>query len=481
MEWEVVIGLEVHVQLSTKSKIFSGASNSFGAEPNTHSCPVDLALPGCLPVLNRGAVEKAIRFGLAIGAKVANRSVFDRKHYFYPDLPKGYQISQFELPVVIGGAISFIVEKPDGTSYEKTVRLTRAHLEEDAGKSVHGIIHGKTGIDLNRAGTPLLEIVSEPDIRSPEEAVAYAKTLHELVCWIGVSEGDLQKGNFRCDANISVRPKGQKEFGTRCEIKNLNSFRFLQMALEYEIKRQIDLISEGGKVIQATLLYDPDRDETREMRTKEDSMDYRYFPDPDLLPLEISDDWISAVKASMPELPTQALSRLVDQYGLKEEEARILITSRPLMEYFETAAALSADKKLVFNWIRVELLARLNAAELTIEQCPVAAKQLGQTLERLRDGTINQKGAKTIFSALWDKKGEVVDSLIESLGLKQISDSGAIESVIDSVLASNAKMVEEFKSGKEKAFNALVGQVMRATKGKANPAQVNEILRRKLS
>lgn len=481
MEWEVVIGLEVHVQLSTKSKIFSGAPAGFGAEPNTHSCPIDLALPGCLPVLNRGAVEKAIQFGLAIGATVAKHSVFDRKHYIYPDLPKGYQISQFELPVVVGGALNFVVEKPDGSSYEKTVRLTRAHLEEDAGKSVHGVIHGKTGIDLNRAGTPLLEIVSEPDIRSPEEAVAYAKTLHELVCWIGVSDGDMQKGNFRCDANISVRPKGQKEFGTRCEIKNLNSFRFLQMALEYEIKRQIDLINEGGKVIQATLLYDPDKDETREMRTKEDSMDYRYFPDPDLLPLEISEEWIDAVKACMPELPGQALPRLINQYGLKETDARILITSRPLMEYFESAAEENPDKKLVFNWIRTELLARLNAAELSIEQCPVSSKQLGRVLKRLNDGTINQKGAKTVFAAIWDRKGDDVDSLIDSLGLKQISDSGAIESVIDSVLSSNLKTVEEFKAGKEKAFNSLVGQVMRATKGKANPSQVNEILRKKLS
>lgn len=480
MEWEVVIGLEVHVQLSTKSKIFSGASTGFGAEPNTHACPVDLALPGCLPVLNRSAVEKAIQFGLAIDATVAKHSVFDRKHYFYPDLPKGYQISQFELPVVVGGSINFVVEKSDGTSYEKTVRLTRAHLEEDAGKSVHGIVHGKTGIDLNRAGTPLLEIVSEPDLRSPEEAVAYAKALHELVCWIGVSEGDLQKGNFRCDANISVRPKGQKEFGTRCEIKNLNSFRFLQMALEYEVKRQIDLINDGGKVIQATLLYDPDKDETREMRTKEDSMDYRYFPDPDLLPLEITEEWIDAVKACMPELPKQALPRLVNQYGLKENEARILITSRPLMDYFEEAAAVSSDKKLVFNWIRTELLARLNEAEIPIEKCPVSAKQLGKTLQRLHDGTINQKGTKTVFSALWDGKGENVDQIIDSLGLKQISDLSALESVIDTVLASNAKTVEEFRSGKAKAFNSLVGQVMKATKGKANPSHVNEILKRKL-
>lgn len=481
MEWEVVIGLETHVQLSTKSKIFSGASAAFGAEPNTHACPIDLALPGCLPVLNREAVEKAIRFGLAIGAKVANHSVFDRKHYFYPDLPKAYQISQFEHPVVIGGQLTINVEQPDGTTAQKTIHLTRAHLEEDAGKSVHGIVHGKTGIDLNRAGTPLLEIVTEPDMRSSAEAVAYARALHELVTWIGVSEGDMQKGNFRCDANVSVRPKGQKEFGTRCEIKNLNSFKFLQAAIDYEVRRQIELISEGGKVVQATRLYDPDNDETREMRTKEDSMDYRYFPDPDLLPLEISDEWIAEVKATMPELPEAALSRLIKEYGISEADALQLTSHRPLTVYFETAAALVKDKKTVANWIRGEVLAQLNAAELSIEQCPVSAEQLGQILNRMSDGTLNQKGARTVFSAIWEKKGENVDSLIDTLGLKQISDSGAIEAAIDSVLAANPKMVAEFKAGKEKAFNALVGQTMRATKGKANPAQVNEILRAKLS
>lgn len=481
MEWEVVIGLETHVQLSTKSKIFSGASAAFGAEPNTHACPIDLALPGCLPVLNREAVEKAIRFGLAVGAKVANHSVFDRKHYFYPDLPKAYQISQFEHPVVIGGQLVINVEQPDGTTAQKTVRLTRAHLEEDAGKSVHGIVHGKTGIDLNRAGTPLLEIVTEPDMRSSAEAVAYARALHELVTWIGVSEGDMQKGNFRCDANVSVRPKGQKEFGTRCEIKNLNSFKFLQAAIDYEVRRQIELISEGGKVVQATRLYDPDNDETREMRTKEDSMDYRYFPDPDLLPLEISDEWIAEVKETMPELPEAALSRLIKEYGISEADALQLTSHRPLTVYFETAAALVKDKKTVANWIRGEVLAQLNAAELAIEDCPVSAEQLGQILNRMSDGTLNQKGARTVFAAIWDKKGDNVDALIDSLGLKQISDSGAIEAAVDAVLAANPKMVAEFKAGKEKAFNALVGQTMRATKGKANPAQVNEILRAKLS
>lgn len=481
MEWEVVIGLETHVQLSTKSKIFSGASAAFGAEPNTHACPIDLALPGCLPVLNREAVEKAIRFGLAINAKVANRSVFDRKHYFYPDLPKAYQISQFEHPVVIGGELTIQVENPDGTTYAKTVHLTRAHLEEDAGKSVHGIVHGKTGIDLNRAGTPLLEIVSEPEMRSSAEAVAYARALHELVTWIGVSDGDMQKGNFRCDANVSVRPKGQKEFGTRCEIKNLNSFKFLQAAIDYEVRRQIELISEGGKVVQATRLYDPDNDETREMRTKEDSMDYRYFPDPDLQPLEISDEWIDEVRATMPELPGAALNRLIQEYGINEADAIQLTSHRPLTVYFETAAANVKDKKAVANWIRGEVLAKLNAAELTIEESPVSAEQIGQILNRMSDGTLNQKGARTVFSAIWEKKGDNVDALIETLGLKQISDTGAIEAAIDAVLAANPKMVAEFKSGKEKAFNALVGQTMRATKGKANPAQVNEILRAKLA
>lgn len=481
MEWEVVIGLETHVQLSTKSKIFSGASASFGAEPNTHACPIDLSLPGCLPVLNKSAVEKAIRFGLAIDAKVANRSVFDRKHYFYPDLPKAYQISQFELPVVIGGRVSFQVENPDGSTYQKTINLTRAHLEEDAGKSVHGIVHGKTGIDLNRAGTPLLEIVTEPELRSSAEAVAYAKALHELVMWIGVSDGDMQKGNFRCDANVSVRPKGQKEFGTRCEIKNLNSFKFLQAAIDYEVRRQIGLISEGGKVVQATRLYDPDNDETREMRTKEDSMDYRYFPDPDLLPLEISDEWIEEVRASMPELPEKTLARLINEYGISEADALQLISHRPLTEYFEKAAAKLKDKKIAANWVKGEVMAQLNAAELSIEESPVSAEQLGDILVRYSDGTINQKGARTVFSAIWEKKGDKVDELIETLGLKQISDTGAIEAAIDAVLAANPKMVEEFKSGKEKAFNALVGQTMRATKGKANPAQVNEILRAKLA
>ena len=481
MQWEVVIGLETHVQLSTHTKIFSGASTDFGAEPNTHACVVDLALPGTLPVLNHGAVEKAMKFGLAIGATVAERSIFDRKNYFYPDLPKGYQISQFEWPIVIGGQLSFMVTPKKGEPYMKTLHLTRAHLEEDAGKSVHGLERGKSGIDLNRAGTPLLEIVTEPELRSAEEAVAYAKTLHALVVWLGISHGDMQNGNFRCDANVSVRPLGQKEFGTRCEIKNLNSFKFLQEAIEYEVRRQIELIEDGGKVVQATRLYDPDKGETRQMRSKEDSMDYRYFPDPDLQPLEISDEWIDEVRATMPELPGAALNRLIQEYGINEADAIQLTSHRPLTVYFETAAANVKDKKAVANWIRGEVLAKLNAAELTIEESPVSAEQVGQILNRMSDGTLNQKGARTVFSAIWEKKGDNVDALIETLGLKQISDTGAIEAAIDAVLAANPKMVAEFKSGKEKAFNALVGQTMRATKGKANPAQVNEILRAKLA
>lgn len=480
MEWEVVIGLETHVQLSTATKIFSGAPRAFGSEPNTQACPIDLALPGCLPVLNREAVDKAIRFGIAVDAKIANQSVFARKNYFYPDLPKGYQISQFEHPVVVGGHLSFPVEASDGTVYTKTVRLTRAHLEEDAGKSIHGVIHGKTGIDLNRAGTPLLEIVTEPDIRSAEEAVAYAKALHDLVVWIGISDGDMQKGNFRCDANISIRPKGQQEFGTRTEVKNLNSFRFLQAAIEYEVQRQIEVISDGQKVIQATMLYDPDQNETRQMRSKEDSMDYRYFPDPDLLPLNISDCWIESVRQNMPELPQAMRSRLIQEYGLKDSDAHQLTSDRELATYFTTVADTIKDPKIASNWIRGELLAALNEAELHISQSPVSAEQFAQILKRFIDGTLNQKGAKTVFTEIWNHDGDDVDQIIEAKGLKQISDTGAIEAAIDQVLLENQKMVDEYKSGKDKAFNALVGRVMRATKGKANPAQVNEILKQKL-
>ena len=481
MQWEVVIGLETHVQLSTNSKIFSGAARHFGDEPNVNACVVDLALPGTLPVLNRGAVEKAIRFGLAIKAKVANRSVFDRKNYFYPDLPKGYQISQFELPIVIGGELTFPVHPKKGDPYVKTIHLTRAHLEEDAGKSIHGIIHGHSGIDLNRAGTPLLEIVTEPELRSSAEAVAYARALHALVVWLGISDGNMQEGNFRCDANVSVRPVGSTEFGTRCEIKNLNSFRFLQEAIDYEVRRQIELIEEGGKVVQATRLYDPDKGETRQMRSKEDSMDYRYFPDPDLLPLVIEDEWIERVAADMPELPDSLRARLIAEFGLPEYDASVLTASRDVADYYLAVVADGAEPKMAANWVMGEVSAALNASEdASYATAPVTPALLAKILARITDGTVNQKGAKAVFAALWAKEGTEVDALIEKLGLKQISDAGALEKIVDEVLANNAKSVEEFRAGKQKAFNALVGQCMKATKGKANPAQVNAMPRSKL-
>ena len=473
MQWEVVIGLETHVQLSTKTKIFSAASTDFGAEPNTHACVVDLALPGTLPVLNKGAVEKAMKFGLAIGAKVASRSIFDRKNYFYPDLPKGYQISQFEWPVVIGGQVSFMVTPKKGEPYRKTLNLTRAHLEEDAGKSVHGLEVGQSGIDLNRAGTPLLEIVTEPELRSAEEAVAYARTLHALVVWLGISHGDMQNGNFRCDANVSVRPLGQKEFGTRCEIKNLNSFRFLQEAIEYEVRRQIELIEDGGKVVQATRLYDPETGETREMRSKEDSMDYRYFPDPDLLPLDISDEWLQQVRDEMPELPEQMRKRLTEDFGLSDYDASILTASKELADYYLAVADKVTDKKIAANWV--------NQSEKTLSQLPVTPDKLSKLIGRILDGTINNKGAKKIFAAILEGNEADVDVIIDQLGLKQISDTGAIEKIVDEVIANNPKNVQEFKAGKEKALNGLVGQVMKASKGKANPGQVNQLLRKKLS
>lgn len=481
MQWEVVIGLETHVQLSTNTKIFSAASTDIGAEANTHACVVDLALPGTLPVLNHGAVERAMKFGLAIGATVAKRSIFDRKNYFYPDLPKGYQISQFEKPIVIGGQVSFMVTPKKGEPYMKTLNLTRAHLEEDAGKSVHGLEMNRSGIDLNRAGTPLLEIVTEPELRSAEEAVAYARTLHALVVWLGISHGDMQNGNFRCDANVSVRPVGQKEFGTRCEIKNLNSFRFLQDAIEYEVRRQIELIEDGGKVIQATRLYDPDKGETRQMRSKEDSMDYRYFPDPDLLPVEISDEWLEQVKADMPILPDELRERLVTEYGLPAYDASILTTSKPLADYYLAVADAVSDKKIAANWVMGEVSAALNQIEgATIETLSVTPEKLAALINRILDNTINNKGAKKVFAALLEG-GESVDALIDSLGLKQISDTGALEKIIEEVIANNPKNVEEFKAGKEKALNGLVGQVMKASKGKANPGQVNQLLRQKLA
>lgn len=482
MEWEVVIGLETHVQLSTDSKIFSGASAAFGAEPNTHACYIDLALPGALPVLNKNAVEKAMRFGLAIGAEVAEKSVFDRKNYFYPDLPKGYQISQFELPIVKGGQLTFMVQPKDGEPYEKTINLTRAHLEEDAGKSVHGIVAHKSGMDLNRAGTPLLEIVTEPEMRSSAEAVGYARALHALVVWLGMTRGNMQEGNFRCDANVSVRPKGETKFGTRCEIKNLNSFKFLQDAIDYEVRRQIELIEAGGKVVQATRLYDPDQNETRQMRSKEDSMDYRYFPDPDLMPLIISPEWKAKVAATMQELPGAMKKRLVAEFGLTDYDAAIITASKDVADYFMRAADGVKDKKIVANWVMGEVAAAVNAAEgMTYADAAVKAEVLGEILKRLTDGTVNAKGAKRLFSLIWEGAEDTVDALIEKEGLKQISDASAIEGIIDEVLANNAKMVEEFRAGKQKAFNALVGQAMKATRGKANPKQVNEILRAKLA
>lgn len=482
MEWEVVIGLETHVQLSTDSKIFSGASAAFGAEPNTHACYIDLALPGALPVLNKSAVEKAMRFGLAIGAEVAEKSVFDRKNYFYPDLPKGYQISQFELPIVKGGQLTFMVQPKDGEPYEKTINLTRAHLEEDAGKSVHGIVAHKSGMDLNRAGTPLLEIVTEPEMRSSAEAVGYARALHALVVWLGMTRGNMQEGNFRCDANVSVRPKGETKFGTRCEIKNLNSFKFLQDAIDYEVRRQIELIEAGGKVVQATRLYDPDQNETRQMRSKEDSMDYRYFPDPDLMPLIISPEWKAKVAATMPELPGAMKKRLVAEFGLTDYDSAIITASKDVADYFMKAADGVKDKKIVANWVMGEVAAAVNAAEgMTYADAAVKAEVLGEILKRLTDGTVNAKGAKRLFSLIWEGAEDTVDALIEKEGLKQISDASAIEGIIDEVLANNAKMVEEFRAGKQKAFNALVGQAMKATRGKANPKQVNEILHAKLA
>jgi len=481
MGWEVVIGLETHAQLSTAAKIFSGSSTAFGAAPNTQANVLDLALPGTLPVLNKGAVERAIRFGLAIDATIAPQSIFARKNYFYPDLPKGYQISQYEIPVVQGGSLSCVVTPKSGEPYVKTVRLTRAHLEEDAGKSLHEDYHGMTGIDLNRAGTPLLEIVSEPDLRSSAEAVAYARALHSLVVWLGICDGNMQEGSFRCDANVSVRRAGSPRLGTRTEIKNLNSFRFLQQAIDFEVQRQIELVEDGGTVVQETRLYDPERGETRSMRSKEDAMDYRYFPDPDLLPLAIDRQWIAEIARQMPELPGAMRSRFVRDYGLPEYDAAVLTGSKSLAAYFEAVAAAVPDRKAAANWIMGEVSAALNSAQIDIGASPVIASQLAGLIGRVLDGTINNKTAKEVFAALWKGEGDSADAIIESRGLKQISDSGAIEKLIDEVLAANPGPVAEFRAGKEKAFNSLVGQCMKATRGKANPQQVNEILRRRLS
>ncbi|MCC4114440.1 Asp-tRNA(Asn)/Glu-tRNA(Gln) amidotransferase subunit GatB [Aromatoleum toluclasticum] len=483
-DWEVVIGLEVHAQLNTASKIFSGASTAFGAAPNVQACAVDIALPGVLPVLNRGAVERAIRFGLAIGANVAPKSVFARKNYFYPDLPKGYQISQFELPVVQGGEITIRVGEGD-KAYEKTVQLTRAHLEEDAGKSLHEDFHGMSGIDLNRAGTPLLEIVSEPDMRSSAEAVAYARSLHALVRWIDICDGNMQEGSFRCDANVSVRRPGGP-LGTRREIKNLNSFRFLQQAIDFEVQWQIDTIEDGGKIQQATVLFDPDSGETRMMRSKEDAHDYRYFPDPDLLPLVISPEWKARVASEMPELPDAMKARFIDELGLSAYDATTLTASKEVAAFYQATvdAAGVALAKPCANWVMGDLAARLNKAELDASASPVSPAQLAGLIARIGDGTISNNIGKKVFEALWNGEGggnaNAADAIIEAQGLRQTNDAGAIEAIIDEVLAANQKSVEEFRAGKEKAFNALVGQVMKASKGKANPAQVNELLKRKL-
>lgn len=477
MQWEIVIGLEVHAQLSTQSKIFSGASTAYGAPPNSQACVIDLALPGVLPVLNKGAVERAIKFGLSVGAKINSPSIFARKNYFYPDLPKGYQISQFELPVVQGGNIQIQV---DGK--EKNIRLTRAHLEEDAGKSLHEDFHGMSGIDLNRAGTPLLEIVSEPDMRSSAEAVVYAKILHALVRWIGICDGNMQEGSFRCDANVSVRPRGAEELGKRCEIKNLNSFRFLEKAIDYEARRQIEILEDGGTIRQETRLYDASKDETRTMRTKEDANDYRYFPDPDLLPLEISANWIDQVQSALPELPQARRDRYMSEFALSAYDASVLTSSRETADYFEsTIKQLPAQAKLCANWIMGEISGQLNKEGLEIAACPITPSQLAALLERISDGTISGKAAKTVFESMWNGELEKnVDAIIAAKGLKQISDDSAIEKLVDQVLAANAQQVTDYRNGKEKAFNSLVGQIMKAAQGKANPTQVNTILKKKL-
>ncbi len=474
--YEVVIGFETHAQLTTASKIFSRASTAFGAEPNTQACAVDLALPGTLPVMNRGAVERAIRFGLAIGAHIAPRSVFARKNYFYPDLPKGYQISQFEIPVVQGGEVSFYLGEE-----KKTVRLVRAHLEEDAGKSLHEDFVGQSGIDLNRAGTPLLEIVTEPDMRSSDEAVAYAKELHKIVTWIGICDGNMQEGSFRCDANVSVRKPGQA-LGTRREIKNLNSFKFMQQAIDFEVRWQIEQIEDGHAIEQATVLFDPDTGETRAMRSKEDSADYRYFPDPDLPPLVVAADWVEQVRGEMPELPRAMAHRFMQDYGLPEYDATTLTQSKAIAAYFEavTQAAGVAMAKQASNWVMGEYSRRVNSGEGSFESPQVQAAQLAALIQRIADGTISNNAGKQVFEAIWNGDGASVDAVIEAKGLKQMNDSGALEKIIDQVLAANPDNVAQFKAGKDKAFNALVGQVMKASQGKANPQQVNDLLRRKL-
>ncbi len=479
MEWEVVIGLEIHAQLATKTKIFSGAPTAYGAEPNTQACAVDLGLPGVLPVLNLEAVKMAVKFGLAVNAELSNPSIFARKNYFYPDLPKGYQISQLDLPIVGKGELA--IELEDGS--EKVIGITRAHLEEDAGKSMHGDFHGQTGVDLNRAGTPLLEIVSEPDMSSAKEAVAYMKKIHSLVQYLEICDGNMQEGSFRCDSNVSVRPKGQKELGTRAELKNINSFRNVERAINIEIERQIELIEDGGTVVQETRLYDADKNETRSMRSKEEANDYRYFPDPDLLPVELEPELIEEMRASLPELPNAKRDRFVADMNLSLYDASVLTSSRELAAYFEAvlAASNNQDAKLCANWIITSLLGALNKAGLEINQSPISAEQLGGLLLRITDNTISGKIAKQIFDALWNGEADTADKVIEDKGLKQVTDSGAIEAIVDEVLANNTDQVEQYRAGKEQLIGFFVGQVMKASKGKANPAQVNEVLKAKLA
>jgi len=476
MTWETVIGLEIHAQLATRSKIFSNSATAYGAAPNTQANLVDLGYPGVLPVLNGEAVRMAVRFGLATGAKISRRSIFARKNYFYPDLPKGYQISQYERPVVEDGSLEIVLE--DGT--HKTIGITRAHLEEDAGKSLHEDFHGLSGIDLNRAGTPLLEIVSEPDLRSAKEAVAYMKKIHTLVRYLEICDGNMQEGSFRCDANVSVRPKGQAEFGTRAEIKNLNSFRFVERAINYEIERQIDLIEGGGKVVQETRLYDPDRGETRSMRSKEEANDYRYFPDPDLLPLAIDEATIDAVRATLPELPDEKAARFARDHGLSEYDAGVLTASREMAEYYESVVkVLGGNPKLAANWVMGELSGALNRDGLDVAQSRIDAVALAGLLARIADDTISGKIAKEVFEAMWTE-GRGADEIIEAKGLKQITDTSAIERAIDEVMAKNPQQLADYRGGKDKLFGFFVGQVMKATQGKANPAQLNELLKRKL-
>ena len=474
--WEVVIGLEIHTQLATKSKIFSGASTAYGAAPNTQACLVDLGYPGVLPVLNEEVVRMAAKFGLAVNATVAERSVFARKNYFYPDLPKGYQISQYELPIVEHGEL--FIRDADGN--EKRIGITRAHLEEDAGKSVHTEFANSSGIDLNRAGTPLLEIVSEPDMRSAKEAVAYMRKIHSIVRYLGISDGNMQEGSFRCDANVSVRPRGQEELGTRTELKNLNSFRFVEKAINFEIDRQIDVIEDGGEVVQETRLYDSDKDETRSMRSKEEANDYRYFPDPDLLPVEIDESYIEAVRKTLPELPDAKRQRFIDDYSLKEADAEILTVSRALADFFESVAkATAATPQVAANWVIGDLSGLLNKEGLEIDASRIAAEALAGLLDRIEDNTISGKIAKEVFEAMWAGEGSA-DEIIESKGLKQITDTGAIESIVDAVIEANPSQVAEYKAGKDKLIGYFVGQVMKETGGKANPGQVNQILKQKL-